>query len=533
MERDLTQMPIDRQRPQEDYHSGSDEYSSDEMDEHMRVLNEIISRPPSRIGTPAPSESGHEKMTASAEALRNVDARRGRWPLRETAAVLSDYPLPPFGEQRSITDFVEVDDIGRGAYGLVKKVRLKDEKTGKGVGSEFCIKYIIKSRILADCWRRHKILGPIPVEIHVLDQLRRLSYVLPSEAAPWSAERLYGLSPLLHTAAKDDSDQLVAVGHPSLCMMVDFFEDHEFYYLVMPCFGRGQDLFDYVESQPHGLNTKQVRCIFGQLADGLSFLHDNNIVHRDVKDENVILDGQGHIQLIDFGSAAHINTRYGGRLFDTFSGTLDYAAAEILRGEKYGGKEQDVWALGVVGYVLLCGDCPFWNGEEAMHGLRHDTRAFNVLSERCRATLGEDQGDQCAVDTSDNDAVGSAEISSNIGKGFAVDAFTGRPYIHTTKTSTSPIDEQGTGSEARRRSADLRGQKDGGGRLQDAADLIMQCLQLELAARPTMRQVCQHRFLAGAHGWSGRCGWLSADCANEYVMCARDSKDQERGVVGV
>ncbi len=173
--------------------------------------------------------------------------------------------------------------------------------------------------------------------------------------------------------------------HPNICRMLDFFEDHEFYYLVMPCFGRGQDLFDYVESAPDGLAAFQCRSIFGQVADALWFLHANNIVHRDIKDENVILNGEGHAQLIDFGSAAHVRP---GKLFDTFSGTLDYAAAEILQGEKYAGQAQDVWALGVVGFVLLCGECPFWNGEEAVQGVEEGTRAAQTLKERCMIARG-------------------------------------------------------------------------------------------------------------------------------------------------
>lgn len=475
--------------------SGSDEEFSDGMDERMRALHEAISRPPSRRGTPAPSESGHEKLSGSIEALHpQAEARRGlRWPSRDTAAALMGYPLPPPGEQRSINDFAIVDDIGRGAYGLVKKVRVKDEVTGQPIGPEFCIKYIIKSRILADCWRRHKVLGPIPVEIHVLDQLRRLPYQVPVDPPPWSAEKLFGSECVAKpiNVDRDADEPIITVGHPALCMMVDFFEDHEFYYMVMPCFGTGQDLFDYVESQPHGLTTKQVRCILGQLADGLCFLHQNNIVHRDVKDENVVLDGKGHIQLIDFGSAAHINTRNGGRLFDTFSGTLDYAAAEILRGEKYSGKEQDVWALGVVSYVLLCGDCPFWNGEEAMEGLREGTRAHTVLMDRARSLTKQE--------VTELDTVSPATATMDNVK-FGVDRFSGQPTVH----SPPPADPADAAVE--RRQQDLDGQPDGGGRLGDAVDLILRCLELEPSSRPTMDQICRHRFLSGKQGWFGPLG---------------------------
>ena len=88
----------------------------------------------------------------------------------------------------------------------------------------------------------------------------------------------------------------------------------------MPRFGIGQDLFDRVEGEPDGLPSHEVRSLLGQISDGLSFLHGQGIVHRDIKDENVILDGEGHCQLIDFGSAAHWKP---GRMWDTFSGTLD------------------------------------------------------------------------------------------------------------------------------------------------------------------------------------------------------------------
>lgn len=383
---------------------------------------------------------------------------------------------------------------------------------------EFVAKYIIKSRILADCWRRHRVLGPIPIEIHVMDQLRRLAYEAPPTPPAWSPEVLsQGLgtptssrpSSIPSTPSKDASDKelmpppappkssnevpsAVQKFHPNICPMVDFFEDHEFYYMIMPIFGRGQDLFDYVESLPDGLSAVQVRSIFGQVADALSYLHSNSIVHRDIKDENVILnfkkDQLGNeidtsqalptAQLIDFGSATHIRP---GRLFDTFSGTLDYAAAEILRGEKYGGREQDVWALGVVGYVLLCGECPFWNGEEAVVGLTPDSRAATALQERCFPPPLSDE---------------------------------------------DPQDDPAT----LRILADVEGQEDGGGRLCDAADLIARCLELDQNARPTAETICSHKFLVGSKGWRGPGGWLEKDDHrqnNDAVLIDENSASNE------
>lgn len=219
--------------------------------------------------------------------------------------------------------------------------------------------------------------------------------------------------------------------------------------VVMPRFGTGLDLFDYVEASPNGLNPFEVRSLMGQLADAVRFLHANGIVHRDIKDENVILDGSGRCQLIDFGSAAHWRP---GKRWDTFSGTLHYASPEILRGEMYGGKEQDVYALGTVMYVLLVGETPFSQlPDEVLVGLQPGTSADEALVARC----------------------GTGEGSTD-------------------------------GLEA-----------DGGGRLGDAMDLVRRCLEPEVGDRPTAEQMCSHRFLRGSDGgWVGPKGWVKTKLAS-------------------
>ncbi|WVR06255.1 hypothetical protein IAU60_003285 [Kwoniella sp. DSM 27419] len=381
---------------------------------------------------------------------------------------------------RGIDDYVILKEAGKGAYGLVMRAKVKGPK-GEPIGDEVIIKYIIKARILADCWKKHKVLGPIPVELHVMDQLRHLLYHKPNHMLPWDPSRpragetllapaspatsvrsdasnASANSPESHWAsaqAVKDSPSFVSTqkyiaaeiktsperGHPNIGKLLDFFEDREFYYLVMPRFGTGLDLFDHVESSPSGLNPFEVRSLVGQLADAVRFLHANGIVHRDIKDENVILDGNGRCQLIDFGSAAHWRP---GKRWDTFSGTLHYASPEILRGEMYGGKEQDIWALGVVGYVLLVGETPFSDlPDEVLEGLSPHSRAYEVLDERCGATHSDEGAEE-----------------------------------------------------------------DGGGRLADAADLVKRCLELEMADRPSAEVLVDHRYLKGQGGWAGRRGWV-------------------------
>jgi serine/threonine protein kinase len=338
-------------------------------------------------------------------------------------------------------------EIGRGAYGLVKLAR--ESQADGALGPPLVIKQIIKSRILADCWKRHPKLGTIPIEIHVMSAISATSYELPSRR-PWDPARFSQ-----STSSQSDSlspDKLVCdaswvkgkvvKGHPNICPLLDFFEDDHYYYLVLPSTTPEQqpdepppasDLFDLVENFPQGLKPSSVRSYLGQLADALCFLHSLGIVHRDVKDENVVLGPSGKCILIDFGSSGLVKS--GG--WDTFSGTLDYAGPEILRGERYHGKEQDVWAFGVVAYVLLVGECPFMTADDAQVGLG---------SPFASATIALD--DRCADD------------------------------------------KEKEGEES-----------DGGGALGDAAALVRACLQVDVGARPTFEKILQSRFLCGNGGW--------------------------------
>ncbi|KAJ7038147.1 kinase-like protein [Mycena alexandri] len=337
---------------------------------------------------------------------------------------------------RDISEFVIEAEIGRGAYGLVKRAR---EISGDGsLGPPLIIKQIIKSRILADCWKKHPKHGTIPIEIYVMSSISQTSYVLPPRR-PWDPTRADAAGLESHEWVEGS----IVNGHPNICPLLDFFEDNHYYYLVLPSTlpellpdqpAPPSDLFDLVENFPQGLPPASIRSYLGQLADALAFLHSRGIVHRDVKDENVVLGPNGKCILIDFGSSGLV--KRGG--WDTFSGTLDYAGPEILRGERYEGKEQDVWAFGVVAYVLLVGECPFMTPAEAQDGLDSPfANASIALDERC----GEDH--------------------------------------------------ERDGEEA-----------DGGGALEDAAALVRACLNVEVAGRPSFEKILQSRFLAGMGGWS-------------------------------
>ena len=188
-------------------------------------------------------------------------------------------------KKKKITDFTILEDMGQGAYGQVKLARYAN-------GKKVVLKYVTKKRILVDTWTRDRRLGTVPLEIHVLDYLRK---------------------PELR--------------HPNIVEMTDFFEDDVNYYIEMVPHGLpGMDLFDYIEMQAT-MDENECRNIFLQVVSALHHLHTKAlVVHRDIKDENITLDGEGKVKVIDFGSAAYIKSGP----FDVFVGTIGTWSSPFL-----------------------------------------------------------------------------------------------------------------------------------------------------------------------------------------------------------
>ena len=209
-----------------------------------------------------------------------------------------------------------IEDMGEGAYGSVKLVRHRVDQNRTAI-----MKYVTKARILVDTWTRDRVLGTVPLEIHILNFLK-------------------------------DRPQR------NLCEMVSFFEDEKHYYVEMTPFGRpGTDLFDWIEVHT-AMTEAEAKSIFHQTCLAIQHLHvECKIVHRDIKDENIVLDTAGRVKVIDFGSAAYLKDGP----FDTFHGTLDYASPEVLGGKEYEGRGQDVWAAGILLYTMLYKENPFYN----------------------------------------------------------------------------------------------------------------------------------------------------------------------------
>ncbi|KAG0641111.1 kinase-like domain-containing protein [Tuber brumale] len=150
---------------------------------------------------------------------------------------------------------------------------------------------------------------------------------------------------------------LMSVNHPNILCLQGTYDEDDGVYLVLELAREGE-LFNYIIRNTK-LSEVDTRKVFVQLFNGLKYLHERNIVHRDIKPENILLcDADLTVKLADFGLAKII----GEDSFTTsLCGTPSYVAPEILepsRNRKYT-RAVDMWSLGVVLYICLCGFPPF------------------------------------------------------------------------------------------------------------------------------------------------------------------------------
>ena len=150
---------------------------------------------------------------------------------------------------------------------------------------------------------------------------------------------------------------LKGVSHPNVLCLKDTFDEEDGVYIVLELATEGE-LFNWIVMKGK-LTEEETRKLFIQLFQGIKYLHERNIVHRDIKPENILLIDQNlSAKLADFGLSKIIGEE---SFTTTLCGTPSYVAPEILEDSNHRRytRAVDVWSLGVVLYICLCGFPPF------------------------------------------------------------------------------------------------------------------------------------------------------------------------------
>ncbi|KAI8969055.1 kinase-like domain-containing protein [Mycotypha africana] len=295
-------------------------------------------------------------------------------------------------------NYIIGEELGSGGYGFVLSAR------ERSTGIERAVKFIFRNKVPLHNWVKDRELGPIPMEVYILKNVRHPSVigyvdfyqdnyfcylVMELHGTQWSATPNAVNSNTNYTTTHFEQPRSPALSETSssgstssYCSIDTPLEEYPSFETTnkmnqqqqeAPCVIKRRtscDLFECIERH-HSFEEPVAKMIFKQIASCVAYLDKIGVCHRDIKDENIVIDDHFQVKLIDFGSAVLLPRHYGDNtnyLFSQFYGTVSFASPEILLGRPYRAEPAEIWSLGVLLYTILFGEVPFYDSNMAIAG---------------------------------------------------------------------------------------------------------------------------------------------------------------------
>ncbi|XP_042264382.1 serine/threonine-protein kinase pim-2 [Thunnus albacares] len=251
---------------------------------------------------------------------------------------------------------------------------LEEEVRGKNVKEPFCSQYhcgsLLGSGGFGSVFSGQRLSDGLQVAIKQISSDRVQQWArLPGEVSPVPMEIA-----LLQRLSEVGS-------HSGVVRMLDWFEvEGRGFLLVLERPPQCQDLFDFI-TERGALPEQLALRFFRQIVEALLFVHAHGVVHRDIKDENIVVDTRTlEVKIIDFGSGAPLKESP----YSEFEGTRVYSPPEWIQSQSYKAVSLTVWSLGVLLFDMVCGDIPFERDQEIIGATPIFTRR---VSKECQSLI--------------------------------------------------------------------------------------------------------------------------------------------------
>ncbi|KAJ7262178.1 kinase-like domain-containing protein [Mycena haematopus] len=355
---------------------------------------------------PEKPRRSHGPLRASSD--QHSCAARSPKPLLNLKASAHSPRFPPDHELNPyfVREYSPEDELGSGGYGFVMTC------IHRLTGTEVAVKFILKEKVPDHSWMEDKIFRRLPTEVMLLRVIEHenivkclglyedsLYYYLVQElhGTPWPKATRNPPSPPISSVSSlpslspSVSADSITLSEPASPYPSAFYPRQQIPRSAddiqtkrrpqaprpslplppRPEYSRrpSHDLFECIEQSEHKrLSEDQARYVLGQVVEAVYYLDCHGVTHRDIKDENLVIDEHLKVKLIDFGSAVVEDPNEARPYHTLFYGTTAYASSEILLKKPYQAPPAEVWTIGVLLSFLLTGSSPFPTVKDAIAG---------------------------------------------------------------------------------------------------------------------------------------------------------------------